>query len=169
MLVIDGYNLLFAVFGQSIRSIETTREELLELLTAYCVKHRRRATVFFDSGRSGDVLQHSRTVRRGDLTVIYTARGETADDAIIEHVRKVRDKKSITVVTSDLKILKAAEQVRVGSEKSEDFSNKLAEFLRQSRSIYEERKTKGISSAEAECWMREFKISEDDLKDLLEE
>lgn len=169
MLIIDGYNLLFAVFRQPIKSIETTREELLELLTAYCAKNRKRATVFFDSARCGDVFKHARSVRRGDLTVIYTARGETADEAIIERVREAKDKKSMTVITSDLEIIRAAEEVKVGSEKSEDFGNKLTEFLAKSKSIYEERKAKGVSREEAEYWMREFKLSEKELKDLLEE
>jgi predicted RNA-binding protein with PIN domain len=101
-LVIDGYNLLFA--WEEFRelrqiNIDGAREALIEVLQNYQGFTGTGMTLVFDGyrlkGNAGEDLKY------GDLNVVYTGEGVTADRYIEEFIYENGKKYDLTVVTSD--------------------------------------------------------------------
>lgn len=99
-IVIDGYN----VIRQSDRlidleaiSLEEGRKGLIKMLAAYRKSKGHSITVVFDGWESDNI--GSSGERLQGIEVIYSGRGEKADDLIKKMADKLRDK--IVVVTSD--------------------------------------------------------------------
>lgn len=81
-LIIDGYNLLGVGprGGTGERWSEAAREDLLRRLTSYRRRKGHAVTVVFDGWRAGGVSEQRDS--RGGIDVIYSRRGEQADDVI---------------------------------------------------------------------------------------
>ena len=110
-LIVDGYN----VIRQSPRlqyldvmDLQTGREALLELLAHYRRRSHHQITVVFDGWQRGD-LKESRDRYEGIL-VIYSRRGERADEVIKRLLTQERER--ALVVTSDREIQVCAEQAK---------------------------------------------------------
>ncbi|MFA5109969.1 MAG: NYN domain-containing protein [Desulfobaccales bacterium] len=110
-LIVDGYNLI----RQSPRlqpldalDLQAGREALLELLAHYRRRSHHQVTVVFDGWQRGD-LKESRDRHQGML-IIYSRRGERADEVIKRLLRLERER--ALVVTSDRDIQGCAEQVK---------------------------------------------------------
>jgi predicted RNA-binding protein with PIN domain len=125
-LIIDGYNLLFSsnlVEGSG--DLEDLREELLGLLTRYRAARGHHMTVVFDGARGG--AQVSKRKRTGPLRVVFSRRGETADEAILRRLSDAGD--GTVVVTSDRELERSA--LKAGAEVVgvEEFAAKVLEAL----------------------------------------
>ena len=99
-IIIDGYNLIRQsdVLRRYERSsLEAGRLALVRRIAAYQKARPHRLTVVFD-GREGDSPTEQRDVLEGVL-VVYSRRGERADDLIKGMVEKSGDE--VLVVTSD--------------------------------------------------------------------
>ncbi|MBR6473618.1 MAG: TetM/TetW/TetO/TetS family tetracycline resistance ribosomal protection protein [Firmicutes bacterium] len=101
-LIIDGYNLLFAWDEfRELReaNIDGARESLIEVLQNYQGFTGSGMTLVFDGyrlkGNAGE------TVKYGDLEVVYTGEGLTADRYIEKFIYENGRKYDVTVVTSD--------------------------------------------------------------------
>jgi predicted RNA-binding protein with PIN domain len=95
--IVDGHNLLGQTPGLSLTSPED-RRALLARLTAFCRGKRTRMTVFFD----GDPPEGWRSdMHLGGVRVLHSGGGRSADDAILEMIRKSRAPADVTLVTSD--------------------------------------------------------------------
>ena len=99
-IVIDGYN----VIRQSDRlidleavSLEKGRKGLIKMLAEYRKLKGHSITVVFD-GWESDNIGSSSEILQG-IDIVYSGRGEKADDLIKKMADKLRDK--IVVVTSD--------------------------------------------------------------------
>ncbi|HSW64630.1 MAG TPA: NYN domain-containing protein [Dissulfurispiraceae bacterium] len=92
-IIIDGYNLI----GTGHRNLEKAREGLCERLFAYHRAKGHNVTLVFD-GHKGGLLRGSRDMR-GGITVIYTGRGESADDAIRRII--AQERREWIVISSD--------------------------------------------------------------------
>jgi len=110
-IIIDGYNLIRQ--SPELRQCEARelaggRQALLARLAAYR-RHRpgHRVTVVFD-GREGGDWRETRDRQQG-LGVVYSRRGEAADDVIKRLL--ARDRAQAIVVTSDRELQHWAEQV----------------------------------------------------------
>ena len=110
-LIVDGYN----VIRQSPRlqcldvmDLQAGREALLDLLALYRVRSHHQITVVFDGWQQGD-LKESRDRHHGIL-VIYSRRGERADEVIKRLLNQERER--ALVVTSDREIQVCAEQAK---------------------------------------------------------
>ncbi len=119
-LIIDGYNLLG---GSEIRSghLESSREMLLHDLAAYRHRKRHLITVVFDGwqqGRSTEQREH-----RAGLQVIYSRRGERADQVIQRLAREYGS--DCAVVSSDHEIINAAKACGAFVMGSQEFAGKL--------------------------------------------
>ncbi len=97
---IDGYNLIFRILDVS-EDLQAQREALLQDLAKKVQLIKLSATIVFDAHyRPGAVTRgHYK-----DLEVVYTSEKESADDYIHRKVRRVKNPKFITVVTSDKKL-----------------------------------------------------------------
>lgn len=99
-IIIDGYNVIrqsevlrrFEKYG-----LESGRRELLRLLSLYRKSRGHRITVVFDGWVSGSPVEERE--REGGITVVYSRRGEKADEVIKRMVQ--RQEMETVVVTSD--------------------------------------------------------------------
>ncbi len=95
--LIDGYNLLFRIL-ESNESLQTQRNALIEAMARAAKTLKLHATLVFDS--QYQPTEGSRH-HLGDLEIIYTDRGETADEFILKTIKDAPKPESFTVVTSD--------------------------------------------------------------------
>ena len=120
-LIIDGYNLIRqsdSLRRLDARKLEQGRLALLERLAAYAKVKGHAITVVFD-GWGGDSPMSTDTHYKG-VTVIYTGRGELADEWI---KRKTKHLQYGAVVTSDREIARHAERTGVPAIESPAFED----------------------------------------------
>lgn len=126
-ILIDGYNLIRQSPSLSridAQDLERGREALVEQLAAYRHIRGHRITVVFDGWDSFN-LSSTKTNKQG-ITVIFTRRGESADEWIKERIKKLRDG---TVVTSDREIREYAEQAGIPTISSPEFEQRMEEAV----------------------------------------
>ncbi|MEA3470903.1 MAG: NYN domain-containing protein [Thermodesulfobacteriota bacterium] len=109
-IIIDGYNLIRQ--SDSLRrferlGLEKGREELIKRLAPYRKLKGHRITVVFD-GWIGGHLREERQ-REGGIHIIYSRRGEKADE-VIKRIAGKRSGEELVVVTSDREIAEAVER-----------------------------------------------------------
>lgn len=157
MLLIDGYNLLMSG-GKEIprRSFEGLRDRLIEKVSRHCAGRQVKGEIFFDGG--GPLAPSSvegAAPQSAWLTVHWVP---DADAAIIKRIRATRDRTALTIVTNDREIVGEAKKRRLRVTASERFAEELEEQPEAPRTPAA--KTRGISPAEADQWMKEFGLSE---------
>jgi len=99
-IIIDGYNLIRqsdALRRYERFSLEEGRKALLRVTALYKRHKGHKVTVVFD-GWEGGPAEEERD-RQGGIDIIYSRRGEKADDVIKRMVQKTGEE--IVVVTSD--------------------------------------------------------------------
>ncbi|SEL95217.1 hypothetical protein SAMN04489760_101133 [Syntrophus gentianae] len=99
-IIIDGYNLIRQ--SESLRhvekqSLEAGRQALLQAVSLYRQQKGHRISVVFDGWESGSPFEERD--RQGGITVIYSRRGEKADEVIKRMV--LQKGEETIVVTSD--------------------------------------------------------------------
>ena len=102
VLLVDGYNMIFAwdeLKDMAESSLENARKMLIEILANYQGYYGTEIIIVFDAykqpGNAGT------TEKYGDLSVIYTREGQTADQYIEKFVLENVKKLHLTVATSD--------------------------------------------------------------------
>ncbi len=137
-LLIDGYNLLHQMPETAFlmqEDPEEAREALLAKLREYQRIRRHKITVVFDAwGR--DEPRHE--VNKKGIRIIFTAKGETADD----YLKRVapRERERAIVVTSDRSVRSFVESHGVISISSREFLDRVE------AAIYEELKGEILDS-----------------------
>jgi predicted RNA-binding protein with PIN domain len=106
-VVVDGYNVIHAVpelKRQLDRSLEAAREALAELCRDYRRRHGDvgRVCVVFDGNEA-----HAGALRgdRGGVTVLFTHRGEEADERILGLIRDDAGRSRFVIVSNDTRIV----------------------------------------------------------------
>jgi predicted RNA-binding protein with PIN domain len=126
-LIIDGYNLIRqsdSLRPLDARSLEQGREALLGRLAEYKKVRGHPITVVFD-GWGGDNPTSTATRHKG-ITVIYTGKGELADEWI---KRKVEKMQYGAVVTSDREVGRYTERLGVAAIASPVFEQRMEAAL----------------------------------------
>ena len=159
MLLIDGYNLLFAGHPRriEIHDMEKERERFLHLLLRYCEVSGRRAIVVFDHTRGAPIYGAPLRRAMGALEYRFTTDDVTADEEIIAMAENTDDVTAYTVVTSDREILDAVEKRRMKFILSKDFVDELVRVLRGDE---DRRPERNLSTEEVDYWLREFGVDE---------
>lgn len=109
-LIVDGYNVLFKIAWLEkeprkfvLRALQCERENLIRVLSS--VRQNRGVTVIVFDGQEKETREEG----KGPLIVVFTAKGKTADDYIINLVankkiainRNLLSLTNIVVVTGD--------------------------------------------------------------------
>ena len=126
-LIIDGYNLIrqsHSLKRLDAQKLEQGRKALLKRLVAYRQLRGHPITVVFD-GWGGFNLSSTRTRHEG-ITVVFTAKGQTADEWIQGRVGEIRYG---AVVTSDREIQRHAERAGLVAIPSRAFERRMETAL----------------------------------------
>ncbi|MCR5250291.1 MAG: NYN domain-containing protein [Lachnospiraceae bacterium] len=101
-LVVDGYNIIFAweeLKTLAAVNIDSARDKLIDILSDYRGAVDSRIVLVFDAYRIKGRARSEQEI--GDMTVVFTAEGETADQYIERFTAKHGKKCDVTVATSD--------------------------------------------------------------------
>lgn len=104
-VVVDGYNLIGSDKGLR-GNLEQKRNQLVQELRNYQELKGFPVTVVFDGWRSGWV--HEVEEKSSGITVVYSRRGEKADNVIVRIARQAGS--GCVVVTSDREVQRAVER-----------------------------------------------------------
>lgn len=111
-LIVDGYNVLFAIAdygGQSVSdAIAEARGRLLDRLAQYRRRTGEAVTVIFDSRKSQGGARQQDTA--GGVQVLYSHPPRIADDDIKRLVESTASDRQVRVVTSDRELADACRQ-----------------------------------------------------------
>ena len=122
-IIIDGYNVL-AVRGWTVSSlsqdIEKFREQLIQDLSCYWHFKGHLLTLVFDAWREP---HNEHREHRSGVEVIYTRRGERADQVIQRMARQFG--RSCVVVSSDLEIIATAKAYSALTISAKEFQGRL--------------------------------------------
>ena len=146
-LLIDGHNLIGRL--PDIRLDDPDDEaKLVARLRTYSARTGKRMTVVFDHGLPGG---HSRGLSGGGVKVVFAAASRSADGILRERIRRARDPRGLTVVTSDREVQVAAEARGVRVVRSDEFAAQLS-----APPIAPEEKDVQLSAEEVEEWLKVF-------------
>jgi predicted RNA-binding protein with PIN domain len=116
--IIDGHNLIPKMPGINL-SDPDDENELIHILGQFCRLRRTKAIVYFDQAPPG----MSGGKNFGSVRANYIRQGRTADDAIMEKLRKMgRGARNVTVVSSDRQVQQAARAVHAKVMTSDAFA-----------------------------------------------
>jgi predicted RNA-binding protein with PIN domain len=150
-LLIDGHNLIPNIYGINL-SDPDDESQLIRLLQEYCRLRRKKAAVFFDQappGMSGDT-------RFGNVHAYFVPKGRTADDAIIERLKKLGKRaRNVTVVSSDHQVQQAARAVHANVMSSGDFAAEWKSLISETPTL--DPRNRLLSDDEVAEWEALFK------------
>ena len=144
-LVVDGYNVLYAWDEfKELReaNIDGAREALIEVLQNYQGYSGSGMTLVFDGYKSKNSTGGE--MKYGDLNVVYTGEGRTADRYIEEFTHENGKKYDITVVTSDRMVQMSSFGYGSGRVSSGEFRLEVLGVCQEIRDIISKR-SKGFN------------------------
>ena len=147
-LLIDGHNLIGRLPDLRLDDPED-EAKLVARLRTYCARTGKPVTVVFDQGLPGG---RSRELAGGGVEVVFASAGRTADGILRERIRRTRDPRALTVVTSDRRIMAAAQNRGVQVMRAEEFAARLG--APQAAPVDQDVQ---LSAEEVEEWLKVFK------------
>lgn len=106
--LVDGYNFLFFYLSFD-ASLQKKREELIKLLDEKLTHLKIHATIIFDGFTN--IQDNIERQYFNSLTVIFTAKNQTADEYIIEKLSFLKNKNEETVITADKNLAQRSKQL----------------------------------------------------------
>ncbi len=149
-ILIDGHNLIGKLPDIHLDDPDDEAKLVVRLRT-YCARTNKRVTVVFDHGLPGGP---SRELSGGGVKAIFAVAGRTADGILCERIRRARDPRGLTVVTSDHQVIAAAQARGARVVRSEEFAAQL-NTPRAVETIETERDV-SLSADEVEEWLQLF-------------
>lgn len=136
---IDGYNLLFRLLHSS-EDLQSQREAIIYDLNRKVTLVKIDVSIVFDS--AFQIGERTRT-HYDQLEILFTAEGETADEYIMDEIKKHPHPQQETVVTSDKKLAWRARNRSAHTETVEEFilwlnrayKNKIRQFKKEKHKI----------------------------------
>lgn len=136
---IDGYNLLFRVYGPKDYQLQAQRAKLIDTLREKIQFLNLNATLVFDSHYfEGDESR----IYLENFAIVFTRQGETADEYILAQLEMASHPKQEVVVTSDKQLGAMVRRCGAKTEMVEEFIQWLHHRFRKKR-----QQTKTIAKA----------------------
>ena len=156
-LIIDGHNLVPKIPGLSLQALDD-ETQLIELLSAYSRRSRRKVEVFFDNAQPGML----RARIYGNVTARFVRAGMPADQAIREKLTRLgKAARNWTVVSSDHQVQAAAGGARATVVSADAFAQELLQTLEASPPEPGGSDEK-LSPEEVEEWLDLFGVEDQD-------
>ena len=150
-IVIDGHNLIPKIPGINL-SDENDEQKLLELVQEYCRLAGKQAELFFD----GAPTSENRIRKSGSVSPHYVKKGYTADNAIVDWLRKAgKEAKNLTVVSSDHRVQTESRALGAEIMTSDAFAIEIRRELSSPKAT-QAIKEKKLSESEIDEWMERF-------------
>ncbi|NGX28783.1 MAG: hypothetical protein K940chlam1_00970 [Candidatus Anoxychlamydiales bacterium] len=161
LYLIDGYNLLFRFF-HSEKKLETQRNLAIKFLQEKTSLLKINAHLIFDA-HNQDIETPSFTSSK-TLKIIYTPKGQTADDYILERIFLSKTPSQIMVITSDRSLQNKAKDLNARTQSIDDFIDQL--YLNETKAKKAHRKLEEETLQDTKYDIqRLLKIFEEKLKD----
>ncbi|MDW7992756.1 MAG: NYN domain-containing protein [Anaerolineae bacterium] len=151
--LIDGHNLIGKMPGLSLADPDD-EAKLVQQVRRYCLRHRRKAVVVFDAGLSGGV---SRSLSTPEVEVVFASGRESADAVIRSRLRRAKDPRGWTLVSSDRGLQRVAASVGARVVSSEAFAAMLTGSPAHGESPEEEKPAGQITEVEVQEWLELFR------------
>ena len=126
--IIDGHNLIGKMPDISLKDPNDEIKLTMRIKTWVAESKKRQVTLFFDGGAQGS---HLNRLSSHNMKVIFAPSGKTADSLIISHMRKLKNPREYTLVTSDREIIGAAQLLRIRSLLSEEFIERMGFIFKE--------------------------------------
>jgi uncharacterized protein len=120
--IIDGHNLIGKMPDISLKDPNDEVKLTMRIKNWVAESKKRQVTLFFDGGTLGSSLNR---MSSRNLKVIFAPSGTIADSLIISHMRKLKNPRDYTLVTSDREIIGHAKSLRIRSLLSEEFIERM--------------------------------------------
>ncbi|HET91913.1 MAG TPA: hypothetical protein ENN99_14425 [Chloroflexi bacterium] len=150
-LLVDGHNLVGKLPNLHLDDPDDEAKLVLRL-RSYAARTGSRITVVFDRGMPGG---RSWSLSGGGVDAIFAPTGRTADSVLCERIRRARDPRRLTVVSSDHEVIEAAQRRGARVMRSEVFAEQLEPPVAPPPAVEEEREVQ-LSTAEIEEWLELF-------------
>jgi predicted RNA-binding protein with PIN domain len=153
--LIDGHNLIGQGRLPDLRLDDPDDEaKLVAWLRTYCARTGKRVTVVFDRGLPGGRSELS----GGRVEVVFASAGRTADRILCERVRRARDPRGLTVVTSDREVIAAVQARGARVVRSEEFAARLGaqRMAKKAKVRAKVEEDVHLSAGEVEEWLKVF-------------
>lgn len=166
-LIVDAYNVLHVtgVLPPDLAGIEV--DDLVELV-ADSRFARQPVCLVCDGRRAGGDSAgepHEPDDAETSVHVIYAGRGRTADDVILDMVRRSSIRRRLTVVTQDRPLAGEARKAGCRVMRSDTFLRRLAHDRARREGRGRRRRSKPsppLTAGEVDAWLRYFGLNEDD-------
>ncbi len=133
-IFIDGYNLLFRLQSYfSDIDFSQARMHLIEELERHAKEFKLSMTCVFDAPFQDDDLCQSHFY---SLKIVFTPKGMTADDYLLDCFRHAKNPRLIKLVTSDRGLLRKAKAMGVETEKAEEFLIRLRKKVKKKQKVF---------------------------------
>lgn len=153
-IIIDGYNLLWAITKPGEESEPITDVGLCRILGAYLKAVKEKGQIIFDGVGPPDKSGFD-NIR--NLEVVFTGRATDADTVIEGKIRASTAPKRLTIVSSDQRLRKAGRTRKAVLIKSEMFWAEVLKQLRQKSKTEEPvEKRMGLTEGETKQWLDYF-------------
>ena len=149
-ILIDGHNLIGKLPDIHLDDPDDETKLVVRLRT-YCARANKRVTVVFDHGLPGG---RSWELSGGGVEVVFAPSSRTADGILCERVRRARDPRGLTVITSDRQVIAAVQAQGARVMRSEKFAVQL-NTPRMVETIETERDV-NLSADEVDEWLKLF-------------
>lgn len=116
---IDGYNLLFKIKSH-LSSLEQSRKTLIDELRLHLIKSNLKATIIFDSS-DAHAEEFPSNQSLYPLEIVFSPKGLSADDFIVEKLYGTKSAKNVTIVTSDAHLAFRCKDTKAKITSIEDF------------------------------------------------
>jgi len=159
-LIIDGYNLLYAVGIHAPRrgpqNLEGARGVLLQFLaTTLSAEDRQRTAVVFDAGPEAPRGLPRKILDR-EMTIHFSSGYENADAMIEELIRACSSPRSLTVVSSDHRIQRAARRRRAEAIDSEVWYARVCQKNIEKTNPAADKPRAPETPDEVDLWLKKF-------------
>ncbi len=158
MILIDGYNLLWAIrqTGEGAGSLSDV--ELCRILGKYLKQIGEAGEIVFDGIGPPDKTGFENIT---NLEVFFSGRNSDADTIIEDKIKANTAPKGLTIISSDRRLRDAAHLRKAVSIKSQVFWNDVQKELnKKEKSDEPTQKQQGLTEGETEQWMKLFGIEE---------
>jgi predicted RNA-binding protein with PIN domain len=149
-MIIDGHNLIPHIPGLSLAELDD-EIKLVNILQDYGRLRRKSIEVYFDQAPVGQAGER----QFGLVKAIFVLRGTTADQAIMDRLKKLGKRaKNVAVVSSDRQVQSAARTAHAKIITSADFAADWQKLLSQKPEI--DPRSRPLSDTEVAMWEKLF-------------